>query len=161
MAGNYGQAKGVRTPPDSWAADSTHQVNIWTIQMEAHAKWTLPAAVQGASRVLYVYDHQGCQVAGKALDGPTGVQLLPTQSAMVENGPRDAQLLLLEGQPIREPVAQHGPFVMNNRAEIQQAFADYRRTGFGGWPWSSDDPVVARERGRFAKHADGRIEEPS
>jgi quercetin 2,3-dioxygenase len=48
--------------------------------------------------------------------------------------------------------------VMNSRAELQQAFADYQRTRFGGWPWPADDPVHGREAGRFAKHIDGRIE---
>ena len=43
-------------------------------------------------------------------------------------------------------------------AELQQAFADYRRTQFGGWPWAADDPVHPRTEGRFAKHADGKVE---
>jgi hypothetical protein len=47
---------------------------------------------------------------------------------------------------------------MNTQAEIQQAFADYRRTEFGGWPWASSDPVHPREKGRVARHADGRVE---
>ena len=161
VAGQYQQAKGVRTPPDSWAAKPDHQVNIWTSEMDAHAKWVLPAGAKGTTRVLYVYDHRGCSVAGQLLNAPTGVQLFSEQPVAVENGDHPAQLLLLEGQPIREPVAQHGPFVMNHRAEIEQAFADYRRTRFGGWPWGSDDPVMERERGRFAKHADGRLEEPA
>jgi hypothetical protein len=65
---------------------------------------------------------------------------------------------VLQGRPIGEPVVQHGPFVMTTRSEIQQAFADYQRTRFGGWPWSSDAPVHPRTEGRFARHADGRIE---
>ena len=48
---------------------------------------------------------------------------------------------MLQGRPIGQPVAQYGPFVMNEEDEIAEAFADYRRTGFGGWPWASDDPV--------------------
>jgi hypothetical protein len=48
---------------------------------------------------------------------------------------------------------------MNTRAELQQAFNDYQRTQFGGWPFPVNDPVHPRERGRFARHADGRVEE--
>jgi redox-sensitive bicupin YhaK (pirin superfamily) len=37
-----------------------------------------------------------------------------------------ARFLLLAARPLGEPVAQHGPFVMNTREEIEQAIADYR-----------------------------------
>jgi hypothetical protein len=59
-------------------------------------------------------------------------------------------VLIVQGRPIGEPVASHGPFVMNTYAEIDDAIADYRRTGFGGWPWSREDVVFPREKGRFA-----------
>jgi hypothetical protein len=71
-----------------------------------------------------------------------------------------AEMLLLQGRPIGEPVAQHGPFVMNTRAELEQAFMDYRRTQFGGWPFHDSAPVHPRDQGRFARHADGRVERP-
>jgi hypothetical protein len=63
--------------------------------------------------------------------------------------------------PIGEPVARHGPFVMNTRQELQQAYDDYRATRFGGWPWDRDDPVHDREKGRFAIHLGGRLERPA
>jgi len=44
----------------------------------------------------------------------------------VEAGTEGAHFLLLAAKPLREPVVQYGPFVMNTREEIEQALADYR-----------------------------------
>jgi len=109
-------------------------------------------------RTLYFFEGTALRVAGELLDSHAAVQVRSDVQVVLENGPTESEILLLQGRPIGEPVAQHGPFVMNTRAEIQQAMIDYQRTRFGGWPWPSDDPVHAREEERFAKHADGKVE---
>ena len=43
----------------------------------------------------------------------------------------DSVVLILSGEPLREPIAAHGPFVMNTRQEIMQAFEDYENGKFG------------------------------
>jgi len=44
----------------------------------------------------------------------------------VAAGTDGARLLILAGRPLREPIAQHGPFVMNTQEEIEQAIRDYQ-----------------------------------
>jgi hypothetical protein len=126
--------------------------------MAAGATWTLPPAAPGSHRALYCFRGAGLTVSGRAVAARTLVRLRPERAVTLVNGGEASELLVLQGRPIGEPVVQHGPFVMNTRAEIQQAFADYQRTRFGGWPWPSDGPAHAPTAGRFAIHADGRKE---
>ena len=86
------------------------------------------------------------------------VEVRGDRALALEAGAAETELLLLRGAPIGEPVVQYDPFVMNTRNEIQQAFADYQRTQFGGWLWPSHEPVQGRAEGRFARRPDGRME---
>ena len=80
------------------------------------------------------------------------------QAVTIEADRGPIEILLLQGRPIGEPVAQYGPFVMNTAPSWSRRSTDYRRTQFGGWPFPDNAPVHPREQGRFAKHADGRVE---
>jgi quercetin 2,3-dioxygenase len=157
-AGTYAGVRAPAPPPHSWAARNDTDVAIWTIRMAPHAQFTLPRAAAGTNRSLYFFRGVELVVAGRRLDAQARIVLDPAADVALEAGDDGAELLLLQGRPIGEPVVQYGPFVMNTRAEIEQAMHDYQRTQFGAWPWPSDGPVHERERGRFARHADGRVE---
>jgi redox-sensitive bicupin YhaK (pirin superfamily) len=158
VAGELDGHRGPTPPPDSWASKPDSDVNVWTIRMDAGARFTLPAGRSGSNRTLYLFRGKGVTLDGERLDAPRGIVVRPDAALDIEAGPETTELLMLHGRPISERVVQYGPFVMNEPREIQEAMRDYQRTQFGGWPWPSDGPVHARDRGRFAIHADGRSE---
>jgi quercetin 2,3-dioxygenase len=154
-----GMAEPPAPPPDSWAAQPDADLAIWTLKLAPGARWTLPAAAgAGTRRRLYFFKGASVAIDGRAITQHAAIDLPAQQAADLANGPDTSEFLLLQGRPIGEPVAQYGPFVMNTQQELQQAFADYRRTGFGGWPWPDAAPVHGAERARFARHADGHAE---
>jgi quercetin 2,3-dioxygenase len=129
--------------------------------MDPNATVTLPPANAGTSRSLYFYEGADVRVGDRSVAVGHRLDVTPDRPFIFQNGAAPAEALMLQGRPIGEPVVSHGPFVMNTRAEISQAIQDYQSTGFGGWPWPRKDPVHGAERKRFARHADGRLDEPS
>jgi len=147
-------------PPHSWASRPEAGIAVWTIRLDRGASWTLPAGPADAQRLLYVFEGDAVQVGGTSVSAPRVARVQPGQAVELVNGKAEAEILMLQGRPIGEPVARRGPFVMNTKQEIAQAFEDYRRTRFGGWPWPHDAPVHPRAEGRFAVHADGTLDRP-
>lgn len=158
IAGKLHDKKAPTPPPDSWAADDSHEVAVWNIKMNAGAKWVLPKASAGVNRTLYFYEGTNLNLAGKVIPKYNAVELRPEFDIALTAGNEETSILILQGKPISEPVIQYGPFVMNTKEEINQAFEDYHQTQFGGWPWPKYDQVHARDKSRFAKHADGKEE---
>ncbi|MDP3859128.1 MAG: pirin family protein [Stagnimonas sp.] len=80
----------------------------------------------------FLYSYEGSvEIAGKRLPGQAAL-VLDTAGSRVQftAGAEGARLLLLAGKPLREPVVQYGPFVMNTREEIEQALRDYQSGDF-------------------------------
>jgi redox-sensitive bicupin YhaK (pirin superfamily) len=147
-------------PPNSWAARPEADLAIWAIRLEHGASWTVPPASDAqALRALNFFAGPSLRVADRVIAEPSAVQVQADRPVAIGAVDGPAEILLLQGRPIGEPVAQYGPFVMNTRDELQRAFQDYQRTQFGGWPWPEPAPVHGGpDAGRFARHADGRVE---
>jgi quercetin 2,3-dioxygenase len=108
------------------------QMLHFTIQPSGELLQPVPEEQSG---LLYVFK-------GKATIGSDRREVAEGQAALLgagdsvnisvsadETGP--AEILLLSGKPLNEPVARYGPFVMNTREEIEQAFRDYQSGQFG------------------------------
>jgi redox-sensitive bicupin YhaK (pirin superfamily) len=98
------------------------------VRLPAGAEFSAPIA-PGHSAFLYAYegsDKIGTPGAAKPLPHRAAGILSDGDSVRVEAGSEGVRFLLLAARPLREPVVQYGPFVMNTREEIEQALADYR-----------------------------------
>jgi quercetin 2,3-dioxygenase len=155
IAGTLGDKTASAPPPDSWAADSANEVAVWNITLQAGSEWTLPKTSEGINRTLYFYEGESIEIAGQTIEKYHAIVVEPTHDLIIKNPDHESRILVLQGKPIGEPVIQYGPFVMNTKEEINQAFEDYHNTQFGGWPWPRPDQVHPKEKGRFALHADG------
>ncbi|MCB8994297.1 MAG: pirin family protein [Bacteroidales bacterium] len=158
IAGRIENCEAPAPPPDSWASDPMNEVAIWNISMEAGAEYQLPKASSYVKRSLFFHKGESISINDAKVSANRSINLIPDGDIVIKNGNSEAHLLFLQGRPINEPVYQYGPFVMNNEAEIRQAYQEYQNTRFGGWPWDRPDVVHPRSEGRFAIHADGRKE---
>ncbi|GAB6139339.1 pirin family protein [Methylosoma difficile] len=97
------------------------------VDVQIAAGETLESAVDVQQTVM-VYVYQGQLAVGAEQDVLKAGQLgrLDNGDSITLQAINDSRFLLLAATPIKEPVVQYGPFVMNTQAEIEQAFRDYR-----------------------------------
>ena len=125
IAGRLGEVEGpIRQP----ATDPLYL----DIALAAGAPWqtTLP---DGHNAFAYVYEgqvHVGEGEDARVLESREMGVLGGGAHLLLQAGDAPARLILVAGRPLREPVARYGPFVMNTRQEVMQAFVDFQEGRF-------------------------------
>ena len=102
-----------------------------TFDQPGRAKVLFP---EGFTTLVFVLN-SGIRIQGKTAVPKRGLAVFPSQASgdiIVDATEAGAKLLFLAGEPLGEPVVQHGPFVMNSREEIHQAIRDYQMGRMGG-----------------------------
>lgn len=101
----------------------THPVFI-DINLKPHSHLTLPldAALSG---FVYVFEGEA-RLNNEVLSSEAAIELGEGSQVDLVTQDRPARLLLVAAKALHEPVAQYGPFVMNNMEQVEQALADYR-----------------------------------
>lgn len=160
ILGEYYGVKALGALKNSWAANPENHMGIALIEMDANTEFKLENVSPTMSRFLYYYEgNSPVNLEGKEFEEGYTADLWGNQEIVVKSGNTPAKFLLLEGEPIKEPIAAYGPFVMNTRDELQEAFDDFRKTEFGGWPWGEkeSDIIIDKNAGRFASYQFGKV----
>jgi redox-sensitive bicupin YhaK (pirin superfamily) len=122
IAGHLGEATG--------PARTFTPMNIWDVRLNAGGKTDLVLPEGHALAVVVLGGTVEFNGEKIARSGETAIFARDGGAISVEaNG--DAKLLVLSGQPLGEPVAAHGPFVMNTFDEIRTAIGDFNAGKFG------------------------------
>jgi quercetin 2,3-dioxygenase len=164
ILGEYNGVKSQDPLAHSWARNPKHNVGIALVELDPDTTFTLPAVSETLNRFVFFYDGTDTiSIDNYKLQERFIADAAGNEEIVIKNGQANAKILILEGEPINEPVAAYGPFVMNSDQEIQEAFREYQRTQFGGWPWGDKetDIVNPKEAGRFASYNLGQeIDKP-
>jgi redox-sensitive bicupin YhaK (pirin superfamily) len=123
-----GEVDGVTGPVRQPATDPTYL----DLRIDAGVDFTLPLP-QGHSAFIYVYEGSVSVGAGReaaTINAQELAVLGDGSEVRVEGRAPRSRAILVAGRPLREPVARYGPFVMNTREEIMQAFSDYQAGKF-------------------------------
>lgn len=107
------------------AASTFTPVNLWDVRLNAGSKVTLTLPEQFNTAILVLKGT--VKINGDEALGDKELALFEQNGDQVELEASDnAVLLVLNGKPLNEPIAGHGLFVMNTRAEINQAIMDFQ-----------------------------------
>ena len=122
IAGDYNGARG--------PARTFTPMNVWDVKMNTgkRATFTVPA---GHTTALFVLRGKLQLADGETIGEAEMAVLERAGDEFAVEALENTTLLVLNGQPLNEPVVGHGPFVMNTRAEIQQAIVDYQNGRMG------------------------------
>jgi redox-sensitive bicupin YhaK (pirin superfamily) len=116
ISGNF---KGVVGPASTFTP-----VNLWDMRLKKNSKSTF-VVPKNHTAAVFVLSGEIALASGEIL-GEAEIGFLDTDGDMFSlEAVTDSKVLFLGGEPIHEPVIGYGPFVMNTKEEIQQAFRDY------------------------------------
>jgi redox-sensitive bicupin YhaK (pirin superfamily) len=94
------------------------------VELPAGAVFSQPVT-KGYNAFVYAYEGE-VSIGGKSVPARSAALLSDGDRVEVAAGQDGARFIVLAAKPLREPVVQYGPFVMNTREEIEQALSDYQ-----------------------------------
>ena len=105
-------------------------INLWDVSLHAGKSVELPTPDGHTTAVLVLKGKVAVDGGREAGEGDLAI-FERSGTGISLKASTDAQLLVMDGEPLNEPIVGHGPFVMNTREEIQKAFEDFQQGHMG------------------------------
>lgn len=154
ITGTYRGTTGPTATEASWASDPRSKMRILLVELERGGRVEIDNISETLNRNLYFYEGDSVIVDGETLHGKRSLKLKGDADFVIEANEGPAKLLLLEAEPIGEPIINDGPMIMNTQEEILQGYRDYWDTHYGEWNWGIPDPMHDKKAGRLTSRGE-------
>lgn len=124
IAGEYQGRRG--------AADTFTELNVWDVTVNEGAETAI--TVPAGHNLAIVVRHGEIELNGEAAIQPTQLTVFEREEGEIRirnSGSGKAEILLLSGEPIDEPIAAYGPFVMNTQEELAESIREFNAGKYG------------------------------
>ncbi|XUB36359.1 hypothetical protein IGI41_001353 [Enterococcus sp. DIV0876] len=153
LAGHYYDVYAERPEEHSYGFEEENHINIWDGKLEKGETISIPSFPEDVKVQFYV--GEGKFKTDETFIERNSLLIYTSDREVTFTAEEDAEFMVFIGKEIDEEVYAYGPFVMNTREEILQAYEDFQKDQFGGWPWETDAPTIPPEKGRFSVYDKG------
>ncbi|MGX6977704.1 pirin family protein [Vagococcus elongatus] len=153
LVGSYNGVQAERPVENSYGYEEENHINVWDGKLEKGERFVIPSYPNDVKVQFYVGD--GKFKVDDYLVDRNSLLVYTSDSEITFTAEEDSEFMVFIGKEIKEEIYAYGPFVMNTKAEVVQAYEDFRKNQFGGWPWSSSAPTIPSDKGRFSVYDKG------
>lgn len=154
IQGKFAGVEGPKATEASWASDPKSKMRIILIKLMPGASVEIDGVSDTLNRNLYLYEGPVALIDGDRVEGKRSLKLEGGSSFKIEALEDEIHLLLLEAEPMNEPIINDGPMIVNTMDEVLEGYRDYWDNQYGTWKWDANDPLHDKGTGRITSNGE-------
>lgn len=154
ITGNFNGEEGPKATESSWAYDERSHFRILLLDLAPNSEVAINGVSSTLNRNLYPYEGEYVFIDEDKVEGKRSLKLKGDADFVIRTEDSPSRLLLLEAEPLNEPIINDGPMIMNTMEEVLQGYRDYWENQYGGWSWDERDPLHEVGTGRVSSRGE-------
>lgn len=159
ITGKFAGQEGPKPTKASWAYDEKSNFRIMLIHLGENSEIKIDGVSPSLNRNLYPYEGLYVYINDEKIQGKRHLKLKGEEDFIIKTGDSPSSLLLLEAEPLKEPIINDGPMIMNTMEEVLDGYRDFYENRYGDWPWDERDPYHQVGTGRISSRGNNPPEE--